>query len=61
MIDKTGLGVAVTHVIRDLDLECEKEAIRSMLIEVFSTKFIEFKKRHSQKFPSGDLVAYYAV
>jgi len=32
-----------------------------MLIDVFSNRFNEFKKRHSQRFPSDRLVAYYAV
>jgi len=32
LIAKTGLGVSIAHVIKELELEKDKDAIKSMLI-----------------------------
>jgi len=53
--------MAISHVIEELDLLLDKDPINSMFIDIFSRRFDEFKKRHTSKFPSTTLVAYYIV
>lgn len=61
LIAKTGLGMSINQAIKDLKLENDSKALKSMLIDIFSSKFADFKNRHSQLVELNPMFAYYVV
>lgn len=61
LIAKTGLGLAVSKAMEDLDLERDKPKIKAMLLSVFTTKFEAFKRAHTNRFQPQTLRSTYLV